>query len=109
MITVDKDDLSMLVKRRLRNGSAPGYSGWTGELIRALVDDDECLHGLCVLVEDIANGNLTAPERDYVLPSSLLPARKADMGVRPIAMREAFFKLAGLYCLTRVSDHLRPL
>jgi len=84
---VDKLELYKLVKDRLCNGAAPGYSGWTGELVFALIGDEECLDGLCVLIEDIINGNLTAAERDYIIPSSSLPARKGkgSPGVRPIA------------------------
>ncbi len=108
-IAVDRADLAKLVKDRLSNGAAPGYSGWTGELVLALIDDEECLDGLSVLIEDIINGNLSAAERDYIIPSSLLPARKGKDGVRPLAMREAFYKLAGHYCLSLVSDDLPPL
>jgi hypothetical protein len=106
---VDGLDLYKLVKDRLCNGAAPGYTGWTGELILALIDDQECLDGLCVLIEDIINGGLTAAERDYIIPSSSLPAKKGDSGLRPIAMREAFYKLAGHYCLSLVSEDVPTL
>src|SRR6185503_974033 len=49
----------IVVSRRISNGAAPGPSGWTGELFRALIDDPDCLLGLSSLVEDIVNGNLT--------------------------------------------------
>ena len=57
-ITVDNDLLRDLVRNRLKNGSAPGPSGWTGELLAPLVDDAECMASLAVLVEDILNGVL---------------------------------------------------
>jgi hypothetical protein len=34
-ITIDKLDLYKIAKERLNNGSSPGYSGWTSELILA--------------------------------------------------------------------------
>ena len=108
-ITVDKVELHKLVRDRLCNGSAPGYSGWTGELVRALIDDEECLEGLTVLIEDILNGYLSPAERDYIIPSSTLPASKGPVqpGQTPgLAMREAFYKLAAAYGLSLVNDEV---
>jgi hypothetical protein len=56
--------------RKVANGSAPGPSGWTGELIKALVGDADCLAGLVALVEDIINGDLDDSARKYLLSSS---------------------------------------
>ena len=50
---VDSDVLASIVRRSLANGSAPAGSGWTGDLLLALIDDSDCLSGLACLVKDI--------------------------------------------------------
>src|SRR3569623_2662923 len=57
-VGVDYEVLAKIISKKLKNGSAPGPSGWTGELIDPLVDDPDCLDGLGVLVGDILNGDL---------------------------------------------------
>ena len=57
-MAVDTEALAKTISQRLKNGAAPGPSGWTGELIAPLVDDPECLDGLGALVADIINGDL---------------------------------------------------
>ena len=63
---VDRDALKNIVKRELANGSAPGRSGWTGDLIKALVDDEQCLDDLVALTMAIANGRIQPKLRFYV-------------------------------------------
>ena len=86
----------------MANGSAPAGSGWTGDLLNALVDDCDCLAGIASLVKDIINGSLPDACRPLFLSSILVGAKKSSGGIRPIAMGEAFYKLAGLYCLSLV-------
>ena len=94
----------------MHNGSAPAYSGWTGELLRALIDDEDCLSGITALVDDILNGRLSNLERDYILTGTLIAGKKNNGdSVRPIAMGEAFYKLAGHYGLYLVNPKLIAL
>ena len=80
------------------------------ELLRALVDDDDCLLGLTALVDDIINGRLSGQERDYILTGTLVAGRKRDgVSVRPIAMGEVFSQLAGHYSLYLVNPKLPGL
>ena len=110
LTTCDKEVVHKLVREYLCNGSAPAYSGWTGELLRALVDDEDCLAGITAVVDDILNGRLSDYERDYILTGNLIAGRKRDgSSVRPIAMGEAFYKLAGHYGLYLVNSKLVPL
>src|ERR1700734_2964527 len=76
--------------RKVANGSAPGPSGWTGELIKALVGDADCLAGLVALVEDIINGDLDDSARKFLLSSSLIASEKDSGGFRPIAIGDVF-------------------
>ena len=91
--------LFCLVIRKVANGSAPGPSGWSGELIKALVGDADCLAGLVALVEDIVNGDLDDSARKLLLSSSLIASEKDSGGVRPIAIGEVFYRLACHYVL----------
>lgn len=71
LVAVDQHRLAELIRSRLKNGSSPGPSGWTGELVAPLVDDAECLSALALLVSDILNGNLSEQPRGllFVDPS----------------------------------------
>ena len=90
-IIVDSKVLSKLITDRTVNGSSPATSGWTGELLAALIGDPICLEGLTCLVSDICNGDL--PESDRaLLGSTLISGKKSDGGVRPIAMGRSFLQ-----------------
>jgi len=101
-VAVDPEILQKLIKSKLCNGSATGPSGWTGELVSALVGDADCMRGLCLLVQDILNGHLDAVSRSFLLASLLIPVGKANGGVRPVAVSECFYKLATMYALASV-------
>ena len=81
VIRVDSELLSKIINTKLKNGSAPGPSGWTGELIASLVDDPGCLEALGVLVCDILNGSLDDPSRELIMASLLIAGAKASGGV----------------------------
>ena len=95
--------------RKVANGSAPGPSGWTGELIKALVGDADCLAGLVALVEDIINGDLDDSARKYLLSSSLIASEKDSGGFRPIAIGDVFYRLACHYVLQLVQPSAAAL
>lgn len=73
------------------NGSAPGPSGWTAEMVRVLTEDPDCLTGLVMLIQDITNGNLPDSIKPFLLPSNLIGLDKnAGTSVCPIAIGEIF-------------------
>ena len=80
---VDTDALAKLVRRDLANGSAPAASGWTGDLVLALIDDSDCLNGLASLVKDIINGTLPVEARTLLVSSILIGIKKPSGGTRP--------------------------
>ena len=86
-----------------------GPSGWTGELIKALVGDADCLAGLVALVEDIVNGDLDDGARKLLLSSSLIASEKDSGGVRPIAIGDVFYRLACHYVLHLVQPSVAAL
>ena len=57
--------------------------------------------------KDILNGTLTGKARELLVSSILFAGKKASGGSRPIAMGEAFYKLACLYALDLVYDRVR--
>ena len=105
-VAVDEALLRRVISSKLKNGSAGGPSGWTGELVAPLADDEECLQGLAALVRDILNGVLDANSRSLLMASLLIPGAKDDGGVRPIAISECFYKLASMYAMALVRDSL---
>ena len=103
---VQPDRLVRFVKR-LANGASAGPSGWTGELLLALVDDSECLRGLVHLFQDLVAGDVP-PRLHAVLRASFLSAlaKPGSSTPRPVANGEVFTKLAALLALDTVSPRL---
>jgi hypothetical protein len=95
-----------VLNTKLKNGSSPGPSGWTGELLAILGTDEACLEHLAVLIRDIINGLLPNAAREYIMASVLIPVSKPDGGVRPIAVPESLYKLSALYSLELVRGSL---
>ena len=58
LVTVDADEGLVKIICQMVNGSAPGPSGWTAEMVRVLTEDEDCLTGLAMLIQDITNGTL---------------------------------------------------
>ena len=131
-VVVD-DKLVVNTVRRIANGSAPGPSGWTGELLRTVSNDDTCLPGLIAIVQALANGWFgieTAPRplRALLLACRLVALSKdkkkapdgsaaaavpvaadAPMNVRPIAMGESLWKLVVLCALEKLRGRMHNL
>ncbi len=84
-IHVDSSILAMLVNEKVANGSAPGFSDWTGEHLQALVGDSDCMAGIVAIVEEIVNGDFAEDARVLLLSSSLIASEKEAGGLRPIA------------------------
>jgi len=82
------------LRERAPRGSAPGLSGWTESLLLPLAEDSHLLLALTSLLEDIACGRLDPVSRTRLLSCRLIPARKKDNGVRPIAVSEVFLRAA---------------
>ncbi|MCW5887438.1 MAG: hypothetical protein KIT07_04875 [Anaerolineales bacterium] len=102
-VPIDDRRLGVLIKKKVANGSSPGPSGLTGELIDILYDDVDCAAGLHAMVVVIANGRLPDALRPLVLCANLIPIGKKGGGVRPIAMGEVIWKAAA----TAVIDSMK--
>lgn len=107
LIRVDKGILTTIIQKQLENGTKPGPSGWTGEIVAVLLKRESCLAGLIKLVSVIINGSITSELIQRMLVSSkIVPLEKSNNSVRPIAMGEVFTKLAGYYLLHIVEPHI---
>ena len=106
IIAVDKDLIRDIISREMANGAAPGRSGWTGDLLKAIAPDSECLEGIVTLTALIINGEIEGEAKKQLLTSILVGISKPNGGVRPIAVGEVFYKLAALYALKAVKKDL---
>ena len=86
------------------NGSAPGLSGWTGEMLAALIEEPDCMKGLALLVSDITNGDLPPESKPYLLSSRLVTLPKPNSDIRPIAVGEMFYRLAAMRAQSLVTS-----
>ena len=109
VLRIDKDKVKDIIKRELANGSAPARSGWTGDLLKALIDDEQCLDGLTTMTMSIANGRVKGRAKALLLSSVLIGLDKPNGGTRPIAMGEVFYKLAATYMLKLVNEPARQV
>ena len=96
-----------MISRRLRNGSSPGPSGWTGDLISIISNNADCLAGIAALTQDIINGRLDDHAKLHLLGSFLVAVPKPNGSDRPIAIGEAFYKLAGMFALAPLDANIR--
>lgn len=104
-IAVDVDALSKIVRTKLANGSAPGPSGWTGEHIAVLMQDTVCREAVVLITTMIINGDFNQTARNHYLACRLLPLSKSSGGIRPIAMPDAWCKLASIYVNKRLLEN----
>ena len=110
----DIDTLRKIIMR-MAKGKAPGLSGWTAEMILPLLNDSTCMQGLQMLFLDIANGEVFAPRhsRDLILACNLIPARKKNTQIRPIAIGGIFYRVTAKWlldlCKKEFSDTFEPI
>ena len=115
--TIEKQGfLKLLNSSRLANAAAPSLSGWTGELVKSLAQDETCVNALNALVVDIINGRFcTSPFKQVrirLLASKETPIIKSSSDpskVRPIAIGETFVRLAGLCVLDMLQPKMKLL
>ena len=102
--TILEDDAVMhALLRRSNNGSASGPSGWGGNMLSMLAESDICRAGIIALLKDIINGNLPESARQLLLASRAIGLGKPDDGIRPIAIGELFYRLAGVIAVRKIA------
>ena len=99
------------ILKRIANGSAAGASGWNGDILLQVSQDEECFDLICTLLHDIVNGRLPDLAREVLLQGLLLgiPKDADEDSVRPIAIGDAFYKAACLHQLHLIRKELGVL
>jgi len=99
-------DAAALLKfiRDCDDGSAAGPSNLTAAHLVAIASDKDCLTGLCAIVQDVINGDLEPEAADTITAAISIATDKGHGQVRPLAIPEIFYKLAGLVCLESIRD-----
>ena len=99
--------------RRVCNGSAPGPSGWSFELVASLLDNPLCVRGLVCIARDIAGGKLDARFKEYLLSSRVVGIPKGEDDVRPISIGEVLIRATASYvsfpCIAAAAELFKPM
>ena len=108
--TVEPDALLRLI-RAYHDGKAAGPSNLTTGHLLALASDPDCLLGLVAIVQDVVDGRLGDAGRDCITSCVSVPIAKPHSidGVRPIAVPEVIYKIAGLVVLESIAHAIPDL
>ena len=88
-----------MVRLDARRGAAGGPTEWTSEHILAATKfSAQALNAALACISLVLTGEL--PRHDSLLNACLMGLQKPDGGVRPIAVGEAWYRLAGLCART---------
>lgn len=91
VFTVNDETLTA-VAHSFDRATAAGPDGWNMPLLELVIDDPDFRKALRSLLSLILAG--TAPCRDILCASTLIPLKKGDDGVRPVAMGTLFYRMA---------------
>ena len=81
-------------------GKAPGPSGWTEELLaKALRHSPSARHNMAAIMTDVLNGAVDPAVAVLLRRCRLVPIGKPSGGVRPLAIGEAFVRIAARIAL----------
>jgi len=83
--------------KQLPKCSAPGPSGWTYEAIRDVIANATCKDAIVALINDIVTATIPQRAATILISATLVPIAKgqhADSGIRPVAIGEAFYRIA---------------
>ena len=86
---------------KMKKARACGISGWVIEHLMGRLTDGKHLHAFLI---DIANGRLPSGMKPYMMGARMVPLRKDNDGVRPVAVGELFVKMAAVGALSTVMD-----
>jgi hypothetical protein len=98
-----RSELKHLI-RQSNNGAAGGPSGWAGNLLSSLSENDICRMGIGRLFNDILNNRIPDTIRPHLLACKLVGFDKKGVsgGVRPIAIGELFYRVTATYAVRKV-------
>lgn len=109
VVTVEQSSVVKNIKK-VDPTAAPGPSCWTASHLSDLTENSTCMAGFSRMIKDIINGIIRGEAKDSLLKSNLIAiAKQAPGEVRPIAMSETFYKMAGHYVMNLITPHLDKL
>ena len=89
---------------RLSKGSSPGPTGFSENMMRLLVEDEESCLALCHMFRDVINGDLAENVRQRLTRCRIIALAKPQNGIRPVAMGDTILKICGTILLMRHSN-----
>lgn len=89
--TAPNGDALRATLARFKSETAPGPSGWTVPLLRTAMRSEAVTDMITMLASSVLDGK--AVGREFLLAARLIPLRKSDGGVRPIAVGELLYRL----------------
>jgi ribonuclease HI len=88
------------------NGKATGPSNLTAAHLRVLAADPDCLRGICDIIGDVIDGNLAPAAVDLLTGAVSVATDKGGDLVRPLAVPEIIYKIAGLLLLEAIDSSI---
>jgi hypothetical protein len=89
-VTPDEEFVRLI--RGTCNGAAADHFGWNCDLLKPLLQSQECIRGMAALVSDVINGTLEMPS--FVNSGTVIAITKPQGGLRPICIPTMWQKLA---------------
>ena len=102
-IILEDDDVMRGFIRATNNGASSGPSGWGGNMLSTLVSSDICRGGIIALMRDMINCRLPAEAAELLCASRLVGLNKPSGGIRPVAVGELLYRMAGVIMTRTVS------
>lgn len=101
MLVVHEARLRATARDYASAGPSKGPSGWTGELVSAIIGDADIIRSFSRLVEDISSGQLPSEAHTMLTACREVPIRKkpGSTRVRPINPAEPLLQIAEKYVL----------
>ncbi len=106
--TINPDESLKRLIYSLDKGSAPGYDGFSAELVKVIIQDDECFSIVAELLSAIANGDFPAPVADVFTTCSLIGLQSGDK-TRPIAIAPIFYRISAKIVAAAVTKQAKTL
>jgi hypothetical protein len=113
-VLITEEEITKVLKVMARRSSGAGPSGWTDCLLGELHSDPDCVRGLTVLANLIANDKVSDAVWPFLTGQclyALYKTRVASRGdpIRPIDCGEAVVKLVCRVVLAKLGDHFDAL